>query len=156
MPKIWQAIASELPHCPAPVSVAIRLTPSMLVVEGLRHGGVGFVAAGRADALVLVEDANPLGQIERLLEPVGAVERSRPPEPVDVAHLVRDRDPALLRDLLLDDLHREERSEISRTDRLERAGMKRRRQRRGEIGGDVVPVLGQIVFGQQVFGRYRT
>src|SRR5829696_4488497 len=50
--------------------------PALLfVVVRLRHGGVRLVAAGRADALVLVEDARP--RAHRLLEPVGAVERRR-------------------------------------------------------------------------------
>ncbi len=38
----------------------------LLVVEGLRDRGVGLVAAGRADALVFVEDAR--GGAERLLQ----------------------------------------------------------------------------------------
>ena len=40
------------------------LDPGLRVVEGLRHGGVGLVAAGRAHALVLVVDARR--RVERL------------------------------------------------------------------------------------------
>ena len=49
------------------------LDAGFLVVEGLRHRRVRLVAAGRADALVLVEDARR--RIERLLQPAGAEER---------------------------------------------------------------------------------
>ena len=31
MPKVWQANASALPHCPAPVSVAKLRVPSILL-----------------------------------------------------------------------------------------------------------------------------
>ena len=55
----------------------------LLVVEGLGQRGVGLVAARRAAALVLVVDVGR--GIERLLEPVGPVERARPVE--------RDRRP---------------------------------------------------------------
>src|SRR5438128_2085567 len=54
------------------------LTALGLVVEGLRDGRVRLVAPGRADALVLVEDARL--RAERLLEAVRAVERRRAPE----------------------------------------------------------------------------
>ena len=47
----------------------------LLVVVGLRDGGVGLVAAGRAHALVLVVDARR--RAERLLEPPRAEERAR-------------------------------------------------------------------------------
>ena len=62
----------------------------LLVVVRLRDGGVRLVAAGRADALVLVVDPRP--RAERLLEAVRAVERRRAPEAVDVAHLLGDLD----------------------------------------------------------------
>src|ERR687898_2594529 len=48
------------------------------VVVGLRDRRVRLVAAGRADALVLVED--PRASPDRLLEPPRPVERSRAPE----------------------------------------------------------------------------
>ena len=62
------------------------------VVVHLRHSGVRLVRAGRRDALVLVVD--PRRRAERLLEPVRPVQRRRPPQPVDVLHLVRDVDVA--------------------------------------------------------------
>src|SRR4051812_33573401 len=73
-----------------------------LVVERLRDGGVRLMAAGRADALVLVED--PRARADRLLQPSRAVERRRSPERVEVEDLVRDRDLRLLADLLADQL----------------------------------------------------
>ena len=90
----------------------------LLVVERLRDRRVRLVAAGRADALVLVEDPRP--RPDRLLEPARPVERRRPPEAVDVEHLLRDRDLRLLAHLLQDQLHREERREVVRPDRLAR------------------------------------
>ena len=74
----------------------------LLVVVGLRDGGVRLVRARRRDALVLVVDAR--GRLERALEPARAVERRRPPLAVDRAHLLRDRDEPVRRDLLQDDL----------------------------------------------------
>ena len=84
----------------------------LLVVVGLRDRRVRLVRAGRRDALVLVVDARR--RLERLLEAARAVERRRPPLPVDRAHLLRDRDEPIGRDLLQDDLHREERREVVR------------------------------------------
>ena len=89
-PKSWQASASAEPHWPAPVSVASLRDPGLLVVEGLRDRGVRLVRAGRGDPLVLVVDVG--GGIERLLEPPGAQQRRRPPERVDLAHLLGDLD----------------------------------------------------------------
>ena len=66
MPKSVQAKASALPHWPAPVSVARRLIAFHLVVVGLRHGRVRLVAARRAVALVLEVDAGR--RLERLLQ----------------------------------------------------------------------------------------
>src|SRR5437867_2542074 len=76
----------------------------------------GLVAAGRAHALVLVVDVRR--RAERLLQAPRAIERGGPPQPQDVAHLVGDLDPALAADLLLDQLHREQRREIGGADRL--------------------------------------
>ena len=88
----------------------------LLVVQGLRDGGVRLVAAGRADALVLVVDVGR--RIERALEAMGAVQRARPIEPVGVADGLGDLDLALGRDLLADERHREQRREVVRADRL--------------------------------------
>ena len=46
-----QAKARALPHCPAPVSVVRCLMPNCLLYQACGHGGVGLVAAGRADTL---------------------------------------------------------------------------------------------------------
>ena len=90
----------------------------LLVVERLGERRVRLVAAGRADALVLVVDVGR--RIERLLQAVGAVERGRPVERVGVADRLRDLDLALGADLLDDQRHREERREVVRADRLAR------------------------------------
>ena len=76
------------------------LDARFLVVEGLRDGGVRLVAAGRADALVLVVDVGR--RIERLLEAVRPVERAGPVQAVGVADLLGDLDLALAADLLAD------------------------------------------------------
>ena len=74
------------------------------VVVSLGDGGVGLVASGRAVALPLV--INFSWSLQELFEPGGAVQRRGAPDAVDVAHLFRYRNPALLADLLLDQLHR--------------------------------------------------
>ena len=109
----------------------------LLVVEGLGDGGVGLVAAGRADALVLVVDVRR--RIERLLEAVRPVERAGPVQPVRVADRLGDLDLALGRHFLADEGHREERGQVVRSDRAERAGMQVRSRRDRQVGRDVVP-----------------
>ena len=109
----------------------------LLVVVGLRERRVRLVAAGRAHALVLVVDVGR--RIEGLLEPVGAIQRARAVEPVRVADRLGDLDLALGTDLLADERHREQRREVVRAERPERARMQIRRRRHGEVRGDVVP-----------------
>ncbi len=107
------------------------------VVERLRHRGVGLVRAGRRDALVLVVD--PRGGVERLLQPVRPVERAGPPQPVDVEHLLGDVDVLLGGDLLEDQVHREQRGQVVRADRLSGARVQHRRRRRRQVVQHVVP-----------------
>ena len=90
----------------------------LLVVVRLRHGGVRLVAAGWADALVLVEDARL--RPDGLLEPARPVERRGTPEAVHVEDLLRNRDLRLVADLLLDQGHREERRQVVRPERVRR------------------------------------
>ena len=89
---------------------------------------VRLVAAGRADALVLVVDVGR--GIERPLEPMGAIERARPVQAVGVAHRLGDLDLALGRHLLADERHREERREVVGADRLSGPRVERRERRR--------------------------
>ncbi len=93
------------------------LGPGDLVVVGLGDGGVRLVRAGRRAPFVLVVDLRR--GAEGLLQAVGAEERRRPPEFVDLPHLFGDIDPALLRHLLLDQRHGEERQQIVRGHRLQ-------------------------------------
>ena len=72
--------------------------PGLGVLVRLRDRGVRLVRARRGDALVLVVDVRR--GIERLLEAAGAEQRRRPPQPVDVADVVRDLDLGLGGDLL--------------------------------------------------------
>src|SRR5206468_1038600 len=120
------------------------------VVVRLRDCGVRLVAASRAHALVLVVEA--WGRAQRLLEPAGAVERRRPPQTIDVADLVGDRDPALLADLLLDEFHGEQRGEVLRPDRLLGPGMDDGRRRRLEVGLNVVPLRRNVLLVENVRG----
>ncbi len=110
----------------------------LVVVVGLRHGRVRLVRAGRADALVLVED--PGRRVEQALQAVGPVQRARPPQPVDVEHAAGDVDVALAGDLLLDERHREQRRQVLGADRLMGTRVQRRRRGRRKVGDDVVPL----------------
>ena len=118
----------------------------LLVVEGLRHRSIGLVRARRAHAFILVIDLR--SRPERLLEAIGTVERGGPPHAVDVAHRFGDGDLALRTHLLHDKVHREERREVVRPHRLQRAGVQGRRRHHGEVRGDVVPVFRHALFAQ--------
>ncbi len=107
------------------------------VVERLRDRRVGLVAAGRAQALVLVVDVG--WRIERLLEAAGAEERAGAIEAVGIADGLRDLDLPLRAHLLSDERHREERREVVRPEGLVRARMERWWWRRREVRDDVVP-----------------
>src|ERR1700751_1217987 len=98
------------PPLPGPGLGRQTCPPFLLVVEGLGACGVGLVAPRRADTLVLVEDPGP--RADRLLEPPSTEERRRPPEAVDLEHLVGNGDLRLLAHLLPDQLHRKERRQI--------------------------------------------
>ena len=116
------------------------------VVVRLRHRGVHLVRPGRADALVLVVDARR--RAEGLLELVGTVQRRGPPLAVDVEDLAGDLDVPLGGDLLQDQVHREQRLEGLRADRLVRAGVQRRGRRLGQVGDQVVPGRGHLILGE--------
>jgi hypothetical protein len=119
-----------------------------LVVVGLGNRGVGLMRAGRADALVLVED---LGRgAQRLLPLRGADERRGTPDLVDLLHFFRDLDVVVHGHFLHDERHGEERSEVCRTQRLQRTRMERRRRRSGKIRGEVVPTRWHPVFAKDV------
>ena len=119
----------------------------LAVVERLRHSRVGLVRAGRRDALVLVVDARR--RAERLLQPVRPEQRARPPQPVDVEHLVGDVDVLLGRDLLQDQVHREQRRQVVRADRLTGAGVQHRRRRGRQVVQHVVPAGRHLVLVEQ-------
>jgi hypothetical protein len=124
---------------------------SLGVVVRLWHSGVRLVRPGRGDALVLVVDVRRC--TERGFQPVRPMQRGRPPEAV---HLLRDVDVPLAGDLLHDQVHREQRRQVVRADRLQRAGVQRRRRGRGQVGHEVVPLRRQLGLGQHVtIGRRR-
>ena len=107
------------------------------VVIRLRDGGVRLVRAGRADALVLVVDVG--GRVQRLLQTAGAEERRWTPLRVDLSHRAGNLDLALGADLLQDEAHGKERSQIVGAERLQRSGVQRRRHGLGQVGCNVVP-----------------
>ena len=95
------------------------------------------MAAGHRHALVLVED---LGwRVQLALEPVCPAQRGRPVELVNLPHLIGYLDVAFLAHLLLDQLHRKQRRQVLRPQRLSGPGVERRRQRSGQVRLDVVP-----------------
>ena len=120
----------------------------LLVVIGLGHRGIGLVRSGRRDTLVLVVDASR--GAEQLLESMRAEERGRTPLAVDIEHATGDFDVPLAGDLLHDEVHREERSEIVRPNRVHAARMQRRRRRSGQVGDEVVPGRRHLVLAEHV------
>ena len=121
-----------------------------LVVISLRHGGVGLVAAGGAGAFVFV--INVRRGLERLLEAHRAQQRRRPPERVNVADLVGDRDPAVGAHFLFDEVFRENRQQGFRRYRLFGARMQRRRQRFRKVRQQIIPLFGNVSLGQREVG----
>ncbi len=128
------------------------LHAGLFVVVGLRHGRVRLVRAGRAHALVLVED--PGRRVEGLLEGARPDQGCRPPQLVDLAHLIRDFVEALGRGLLHDQAQGEERRQILGPGELLGAGMQRRRRWLGEVRHDVVPGPRDPLFAQQIHLRH--
>ena len=125
--------------------------PGLRVLVGLRDGAVGLVRAGGRDALVLVEDLRR--RAERLLQRPRAVQRRRPPQPVGVAHRVRDRDRRLRRDLLHDQRDREDRRQVRRAGGLAGLRIQRRQRLTGEVGEQVDPVRRDGVLAEDVLQR---
>jgi len=82
---------------------------------------------------------------------MGTIEGRGPPEAIDVPNLVRDVDPALLRNFLLDQGHGENRQQVFRGNRLHGAGIDHRSQRTGHVGNNVVPLFRDLIFGKQDF-----
>ena len=124
------------------------LDPGFGVGESLRDGRVWLVRAGRRHALVLEVDVGRC--VERLLKAAGTVERRWAPELVDLAHLLRDVDLRLLRDLLHDQLFGEDAKEIFRPCGLLSGWVQRRQRFTGQVGSDVDPVGRDLVFCEQV------
>ncbi len=82
------------------------LGASCLVEEGLRDGCVGFVTAGRRNALVLV--VNMRRSAKCFFQPAGAQQRRRPVQFIDLTHFIGYGDEPLRRDLLQDQFHWEQ------------------------------------------------
>ena len=119
----------------------------LLVVIGLRQGGVQLMRAGRAHALVFV--INVRRRIQRLLQATRPEERRGPPLRVQLPHFAGNLDLTLGADLLHNQAHRKQRSQVVRAQRFQRTGMQRRRHRLGQVGGNVIPGKGNAV-GREV------
>ena len=123
------------------------------VVVRLGHRGVRLVRPCRAHALILEIDARR--GVERLLESVCPVERCRTPHGVDVENRTGDVDVAVPGDLLTDEGHRKQGSEVVGTDRLVGAGVERRRWRLRKVRHHVVPGGGHLRLVEDVLGALR-
>jgi hypothetical protein len=77
------------------------------------------------------------------------VERGGAPEPVDLAHRLRDLDLGLHRDLLADQLHWEDRRQVVRSGRLHRARVERWQRLAWKVGQEVDPVRRDAVLGKR-------
>ena len=123
--------------------------PGLGVVVGLGYRRVGLVAAGGADPLVLVVD--PRRRIERPLQAVRPEQRARPPLAVDVEDRSGDVDEPVRRDLLEDEVHREQRGEVVGARRLQGARMQGGRWRARQVGHEVVPGRRHLRFVEDEF-----
>ena len=88
----------------------------LLIVPGLWHGGIGLVAAGRADAFILVIDFG--GSAEVLFEVDGPFEGGWSPAIKDLKYFIGDVYPFLGADFLLDEVHWEDRRQHFGADRF--------------------------------------
>ena len=123
-----------------------------LVVERLSDGGVGFVAAGRTDAFVLVID--PRRSAERPFQPAGPIQRAGSPLPIDLPDRFRNLDLSLGGHFLLDQRHREQRRQIIRPDRLQRTGMQHRRRWFWQVRDQVIPEFWHSTLIEHVFNGF--
>ena len=126
------------------------LDASLFVVKGLGHGGVGLVAAGGAAAFVFVKNLGWCAQ--RFFQAVSAKQGGRAPQLKHFAHRFGDFNLALQAHLLHDQGHREQRRQVIWPHRLHGTGVQHRGQGLGQVGLQVVPELGHLVFVQKVFG----
>ena len=124
----------------------------LLIVVGLRYGGVRFVRSGRADAFVFVVDFG--GGVQRFFQPVGAVQRCGAPYRVDVAHLVGNLNPFFGRYFLHDERHGKQGRQRFGPDGLQGARVQRRQGLVGHVGHDVVPVARDFLFGEEDFALF--
>ena len=134
-------------------SAGFRCQPhdaGLLVVESLRHRRVRLVRTRGRHRFILVEDF--CRRTERLLQPMGAIERRWPPQAIGFTHFLGNGDPALGRHFLLQDGARKDRQQRLRRHRL---AVRTQRWRRGigHVGDNVVPVRRNVVFFEQDLGR---
>ena len=120
------------------------LHPFLFGIEGLGHGRVGLVRAGRAYAFILVIDA--CRRIQRLFQSPRPVQGRGPPLFEDVPHRFRDIDVTFTAHFLLNHRHREDGREVVRRDGLPGARVQYRRRRFRQVRDDVIPACGYVGF----------
>jgi hypothetical protein len=81
---------------------------------------------------------------------MGAEQRRWTPLTVDIEDAARNLDITISRDLLQDEIHREEREQIIWANWIKATRMKRRGRRAGQIGNDVVPSRRHLVLREDV------
>ena len=120
----------------------------LLVVPGLRDGGIWLVAARGAGAFIFVVDVSR--GFEESFEVNSPSQRCRAPPVEDIEDFLGDINPAFSADFLLDEVHREDGGQHFGADGFA-VRAERRQQRGGQVGGEVVPFAGYVFFFQLNF-----
>ena len=123
------------------------LDAELLVVPGLRDGGVGLVAARRARRSRSCSRSSPgsRGPARGAWRGAAASAASGQRISSTASGMSIQRS---VRHLLLDEVHREHGGERVRADRLS-VRSQRRRRRLGQVGGQVVPLAGHVLEREQ-------
>ena len=127
------------------------LDPGLFGVPGLGDRGIRFVRSRWRGAFVLVVDVGR--GVQRALQPHRAHQRRRTPQRQNLAYRLGDLDPSLGGHFLLHHTFGEDGFHHLRRDGLLGPRMQVLGHRRGHVGGDVVPRLGNVLLGEIETGR---
>ena len=120
-----------------------------MVVVCLRDGGVGFMGACHAGALVLEVDAG--GGVESFFQCPGTNEGGRPPYFVEVLYFFGDIDESFAGEFLIDEFFGENGKEVFLGCRFPCGGVQGWKGLDGHVRCDVVPCRGHFFFIQGDF-----
>ncbi len=120
-----------------------------MVVVCLRDGGVGFMGACHAGALVLEVDAG--GGVESFFQCPGTNEGGRPPYFVEVLYFFGDIDESFAGEFLIDEFFGENGKEVFLGCRFPCGGVQGWKGLDGHVRCDVVPCRGHFFFTQGDF-----